>query len=63
MSQAAFVHKEKLPRPEAGLDGLDVGGGAHKAVGRPSLDLVPKCGEIPSHVDRTQEGVRALAEN
>jgi len=47
----ALIRKEKLERRQAGLDGQDVGGGTHEAVGHPSLDLVPECGELPSHVD------------
>ena len=63
VSQSAFIPKEKFERWEAGLDGQDVGGGAHEAIGRPSLDLVPECGELPGHVDCGQEGVRAIAED
>ena len=40
-----------------------MGGGAHKAVGCPSLDIVPECGELPGHVDSGHEGVRAIAED
>ena len=63
MSQAAFVLNEKLQRCEAGLDSQDVGRGAPEAIGCPSLDLVPECGELPSHVDGGQEGVRPVAED
>jgi len=61
--QSAFVRKEKFERREAGLNGQDVGGGAHEAVGHPSLDLVPKRGELPGHVDCGREGVRTIAED
>ena len=63
VSQSALILEEKFERREAGLDGQDVGGGAHEAIGRPSLDLVPERGEFPGHVDRGQKGVRAIAEN
>jgi len=58
-----FVHKEKLERREAGLDGQDVGGGTHEAIGRPSLDLGPECGELPRYVDGGQEGVGTVTED
>jgi len=63
VSQSAFVRKEKIARWETGLDGPDVGGGAHEAVGRPSLELVPERGELPGDVDRGQKGVLAVAED
>ena len=61
--QSAFVCQEELKRWEAGLDGQHVSGGAHKAIGRPSLDLVPEHGEFPGHMDRGQKGLRAIAED
>jgi len=54
VSQSAFIPEEKFERWKAGLNGQDVGGGAHEAIGRPSLDLVPERGEFPGHVDRHQ---------
>jgi len=63
VSQPAFVPEEEIKWREAGLNGQYVGGGAHKAVGRPSLDLVPERGKLPGHVDRGNKGVRAIAEN
>jgi len=61
--QAAFVCQEKLEGWEASFNGQDVGGGADKAVGCPSLDLVPEGGELPHHVDGGQENVRAVAKH
>jgi len=63
VSQPAFVRAEEIELREAGLNGQDVSGGAHEAVGRPSLDLVPECGKFPGHVDRGNKGVRAIAED
>jgi len=63
VSQSAFIRKEKFKWREAGLNGQDVGRGAHEAVGHPSLDLVPKCGELSGHVDCGREGVRTIAED
>jgi len=63
VSQLAFVPEEEIEWREAGLNGQDVRGGAHKAVGRPSLDLVPERGKFPGHVDCGNKGVRAIAEN
>jgi len=51
VGQAALVRKENREWGEAGLDGQDVGGGTREAIGCPSLDLVPECGELPIHVD------------
>jgi len=59
----AFVHEEKLEWWETGLDGQDVGGGTHEAVGGPPVDFVPEGGELPSHVDGGYEGVCAIAED
>jgi len=61
--QSALVLKEKLEWREAGLDGQDVSGGTREALGCPPLDLMPECGELPSHVDGGQKGVRAIAED
>jgi len=58
----AFICKEKFERWEVGLDGQDVGGGAHEAIGGPSLDLVPECGQLPGYVDCGEKGVGAIAE-
>jgi len=63
VGQSAFIRKKKFERWEAGLDGQDVGGGAHEASGRPYRDLVPECGEVPGHVDCWQKGVGAIAED
>jgi len=63
VSQPAFVREEEIEWREAGLNGQDVGWGAHEAVGRPSLDLVPERGKFPGHVDRGNKGVRAIAED
>jgi len=63
VSQAALVRKEKTERGEAGLNGQDVGGGAHKAVRCPSLDLVPEDRELSGHVDGRHEDIRAIAED
>ena len=63
MSQAAFVFEEEPEGREAGLDGQDVDGGTHEAVGGPPLNLVPKGGELPSHMDGGREGVRAIAQD
>jgi len=38
-------------RREAGLDGQDVSGGTHEAIGCLSLDLVAERGELPGHED------------
>ena len=63
VSQAVLVCQEKLKQREAGFDGQDVGGGTHEAVSRPPLDLMPKDGELPSHVDGRYEGVGAIAQD
>ena len=63
VSQPALVPKEEIEWREAGFNGQDVSGGAHKAVGRPSLDLVPERGKFPDHVGRGNKGVRAVAED
>ena len=63
MSQPAFVRAEEIELREAGLNGQDVSGGAHEAIGRPSQDFVPECGELPGHVDRGNKDVRAIAED
>jgi len=63
VSQPAFIREEEIEWREAGLNGQDVRGGAHEAVGRPSLDLVQERGELPGHVDRWNKGVRAIAED
>jgi len=63
VSQSALVCEEEIEWWEAGLDGQYVCGGAHEAVGRPSLDLVPEHGELPGHVGRGNKGVRAIAED
>jgi len=63
VSQPAFIREKEIEWWKAGLDGQDVGGGAHEAIGRPSLDLVPERGELPGHVDRGNKGVRAIAED
>jgi len=51
VSQVALGRKGKLVWWEAGLDGQDVGGGAHEAIRRPSLDLVPEHRQLSTHVD------------
>ena len=61
--QSALACEEKRERRETGLDGLDVCGGRHEAIGCPSLDLVPEHGELSNHVDSGDEGVRAIAED
>jgi len=48
---------------QAGLDSQDVSRGAHEAIGRPSLDLVPERRELPVHGDCGNKGVRAIAED
>ena len=63
VSQPAFIREEEIQRREAGLNGQDVSRGAHEAVGRPSLDLVPERGKLPDHVDCGNKGVRAIAED
>jgi len=63
VSQPALIREEEIEWGEAGFNGQDVGGGAHEAVGRPSLDLVPERGKLPDHVDRWDKGVRAIAED
>jgi len=63
VSQPAFIREEEIEWREAGLNSQDVSGGAHEAVGRPSLDLVPERGEFPDHMARGNKGVRALAED
>jgi len=63
VSQPAFIRAEEIEWWEAGLDGQGVGGGAHEAIGRPSLDLVPERGELPGHVDCGNKGVGAIAED
>ena len=42
VSQAVFIREEEIEWREGGLNGQDVGGGAHEAVGSSSLDLVPE---------------------
>ena len=63
MSQPSFIREEEIEWREARLNGHDVGGGAHEAVGRPFLDLMPERGKLPDHVDRGNKGVRAIAED
>jgi len=63
VSQPAFIREEEIERREAGLNGQDVSGGAHEAVGRPSRDLVPERGKLPDHVDRWNKGVCAIPED
>jgi len=59
----ALVFQEELARWEAGLDGQHVGGGTHETVGGPPLNLVPKGGELPSHMDGGCEGFCAIAQD
>jgi len=61
VSQPAFIREEEIERREAGLNGQDVGRGAHEAVGCQSLDLVPERGKLPDDVDRRNKGIRAIA--
>jgi len=63
VSQPAFICEEEIEWREASLNGQDVSGGVHEAVGRPSLDLVPEGGEFPDHMDRGNKGVRDMAED
>jgi len=63
VSQSALVFLEEPGGREAGLDGQDVGGGADETVGGPSLNLVPKDRELPSHMNGGCQGVCAIAQD